>query len=246
MAIEAYPVGANSGFSEESTIDSERDRLISALGGRMADFIVDPFAGGHFDESHSSSSLDIDIDTGASGLAFMGGHLVVNDTIITLSLDASSTNEIFLVVRDAATGNAEVVYTSDGTTPTGQHVMKIWEASTDSSGVTGTTDFREYVAHREDAVATSTTGRKAGTSGTIAIDGTGVTTVSVSFMNAYQNAVDQANAWLNALGDTAAEFGFIRVDPTSISTTGFTIEAKVTAAGASGSTADFDWEAHGR
>jgi hypothetical protein len=246
MAIEAYPVGSNSGFSEESAIDSERDRLVQQHGGRMSDHIANPFAGGHFDESHSGSSLDIDIDTGASGKAFLGGHLVVNDTTITLSLDASSTNEIFLVVRDSASGNAEVVYTSDGSTPSGQYVMKIWEATTDSSGVTGTTDFREYVPFREDAVAASITGRKAGTSGTIAIDTTGVKTASVSFTNPYQNAVDQANAWLNALGDTAAEFGFIRVDPTSISTTGFTIEAKVTAAGASGSTADFDWEAYGK
>jgi hypothetical protein len=124
--------------------------------------------------------------------------------------------------------------------------MKIWEAITDGSGVTGTTDSREYVPHREDQPNRSITGRKAGTSGTIAIDSTGVKTVSVTFTNPYQNAVDQANAWLNALGDTSADFGFIRVDPTTISTTGFTIEAKVTAAGSGGSTADFDWEAHGK
>ncbi|AGM11293.1 hypothetical protein HHTV1_38 [Haloarcula hispanica tailed virus 1] len=246
MAIEAYPVGANSGFSEESAIDSERDRLISALGGRMSDFIVDPFAGGHFDESHSGTSLDVTIDTGGTGMAFLGGHLVVNDAAITVTVDASSTNEIFLVVADTPAGNAQVIHTSDGSTPSGQHVMKIWEAVTDSSGVTGTTDFREYVPFREDAVAASITGRKAGTSGTIAIDTTGVKTASVTFTNPYQNAVDQANAWLNALGDTAAEFGYIRVDPTSISTTGFTIEAKVTAAGGSGTTADFDWEAYGK
>jgi len=246
MAIEAYPVGSNTGFSEESAIDSERDRLISGNGGRMSDHIVDPFTGGHFDESHSGSSLDIDIDTGATGKAFLGGHLVVNDSTITLTLDASSTNEIFLVVGDTPTGNADVTYTSDGSTPSGQYVMKIWEAVTDSSGVTGTTDFREYVAHREDQANRSITGRKAGTSGTIAIDSTGVKTVSVTFTNPYQNAVDQANAFLNSLGDTAAEFGYIRVDPTTISTTGFTIEAKVTAAGGSSTTADFDWEAHGK
>jgi len=246
MAIEAYPTGANTGFSEESSIDSERDRLIASLGDRMSDFVAQPFTSGHFDESHSGSSLDIDIDTGASGIAFLGGHLVVNDSTITLTLDASSTNEIFIVVRDGAAGNAEVTFTSDGTTPGGQYVMKIWEATTDSSGVTGTTDYREYVSFREDQTARNITGRKAGTSGTIAIDSTGVKTVSVSYSNAYQTAADQANAWLNALGDTEAEFGFIRVDPTTISTTGFTIEAKVTAAGASGTTADFTWEAYGK
>jgi len=246
MAIEAYPVGANSGFSEESAIDSERDRLISGAGGRMSDYIVDPFTAGHFDESHSGSSLDIDIDIGASGTALMGGHLVVNDATITLTLDGSSTNEIYLVVRDSASGNAEVVATSSGATPTGQYVLKLWEATTDSSGVTATTDFRAYVPYRDDQPNRNITGRKAGTSATVAIDSTGVKTVSVTFTHAYQNAVDQANAHLNALGDTGAEFGYIRVDPSSITSSGFTIEATVTAAGASGSTADFDWNAYGK
>jgi hypothetical protein len=245
MAITAYPTGSETGFTEESAISSERDRLISANGGRMLNHVVDPFNAGDFDESHSGSSLDIDIDTGASGTAFLGGHLVVNDATITLTLDASSTNEIYLVVRDVATGNAEVTYTSDGSTPTGQYTMKLWEATTDSNGVTDTTDFRAYVPYRDDQPNRNITGRKAGTSGTVAIDSTGVKTVSVTFTRAYRNALDQANAWLNALGDTAAEFGYIRVDPTSISTTGFTIEATVSAAGASGTTADFDWETYG-
>lgn len=247
MAIEAYPVGTDSGFSEESDINSERDRLVQQHGGRLSDHIADPFTGGHFDESHSGSSLDITIDTGGDGKAFMAGHLVVNDASITKTLNASVTSEIFLVVRDSPTGNAEIVAQDQATAdPTGVAVMKIWEATTDSSGVTGTTDFREYVPFREDQANRNITGRKAGTSGTIAIDSTGVKTVSVTFSNAYQNAVDQANAWLNVLGDTAAEFGFIRVDPTTISATGFTIEAKVTAAGGSGTTADFDWEAYGK
>jgi len=246
MAIEAYPVGSNSGFNEESAIDSERDRLISGMGDRMADFVADPFTGGHFDESHSGSSLDIDIDTGASGLAFMGGHLVENDSTITLSLDASSTNEIFLVVRDGATGNAEVKFTSDGSTPSGKYVMKIWEATTDSSGVTGTTDFREYIPYRDDQVNRSITGRKSGTSGTVNTDAVAVVTVSVTFQNPYQNSVDQASAHLKSLSDNTVEFGWIRVDPTSIDTTGFTIEARVTAAAGSGATADFTWEAYGK
>jgi len=246
MAIEAYPVGADSGFSEESPINSERDRLISALGGRMENFIVSPFTTGHFDEAHSGSSLDIDIDTGGSGKAFLGGHLVVNDTTITLTLDASSTNEIFLVVRDAASGNAEVVYTSDGSTPSGQHVTKLWEADTDSSGVTATRDFRKYVAHRGDATENTITGRKSGVSNTISIDTVQVVTVDVTFTNPYVVSVDDAFAQLNAIGDTGVEFGYWRVDPTSITTTGFTIEASVTAAGGSGTTADFRWEAYGR
>jgi hypothetical protein len=246
MAIETYPAGAASGFTEESAISSERDRLISALGGRLSDFIVDPYSGGHFDESHSGSSLDINIDTAGDGLAFLGGHLVENDATITLTLDPSATNEIYLTVRDAATGNAAVVSTSDGSTPTGQYVLKLWEADTDASGVTATRDHRDYVPYRDDQPARNITGRKAGTSGTIAIDSTGVKSVSVTFTQGYRDAVDQAHAYLHALGDTDAEFGFIRVDPASITTGGFTIEANVVTAGASGSTADFNWTAYGR
>ena len=245
MVIEAYPVGADTGFSEESAINSDRDRLISANGGRMSDHIVDPFTSGHFDESHSGSSLDIDIDTNGSGKAFLGGHLVVNDTTITLTLDASSTNEIYLVVRDSATGNAEVTYTSDGSTPSGQYVMQLLEATTDSSGVTATTDYRDYVPYRDDQPARGITGRKSGVSGTIATDSTGVKTVTVTFTHPYQSGCDRATAWLNAVSDTSVEFGWLRVDPSTIDTAGFTIEARVSAAASSGATADFTWETDG-
>jgi len=249
MAIEAYPVGADSGFSEESAINSERDRLIAALGGRMADFIVAPFSSGHFDESHSGSSYDITIDTGGNGLAFLGGHLVENDAAITLTLDASTTNEIFLVVRDAATGNAEVVFTSDGTTPSGQHVMKIWEATTDGSGVTGTTDFRKYIAFPNLDPDESVTGLKETRQGTpdppsVSTETSGVKTVDVTFDQPYRNHVFGVVATLNSLTDTAVNFGWIRAK--NVTTSGFTIEAKVTKTGASGSTADFNWQANGQ
>jgi hypothetical protein len=246
MAIEAYPVGSDSGFSEESSISSERDRLVAALGERQASFIVDPFTSGHFDESHSGSSLSITIDTAGDGLAVVGGHLVENDgNSLTLNLDPSSTNEIFLRVADTPLGNADVTFTSDGSTPTGQHVVKIWEATTDTGGVTGTTDFRPYVPYRGNSVAASITGRKQGTSGTIAIDSTGVKTVAVSFTNPYITSLDSAKAWLHTLGDTAAVIDNVRVQPGSYSTTGFTIEANVTTAGSTGTTADFRWEAYG-
>jgi len=205
--------------------------------------IADPFTGGDFDITTSGSSYDVDI---AAGDAFLGGHLVRNDAAITLTLDGSTTNEIFLVVSDSATGNAQVTYTSDGSTPSGLYVMKIWEATTDGSGVTGTTDFREYVPFRDDQANRNITGRKSGTSGTVATDSVAVVTVSVTFDNPYQNGVDRATASLNAVSDNAVEFGWIRVDPSSISTTGFTIEARVTAAASSGATADFTWEAYGK
>jgi hypothetical protein len=244
MAITAYPTGSETGFTEETAISSERDRLIASLGGRVQDFVVDPFAGGHFDESHSGSSMDINIDTGASGKAFLGGHLVVNDTTITLTLDASSTNEIFLVVRDSANGNVEVVFTSDGTTPSGMYVMKIWEATTDSSGVTGTTDFRQWVPHREDQPNRSASGRQSDTTASQPVDSTGVQTVSVTLPQAYQAGIDQSRAWLKDLDDTAVDFGYIRVK--NATTSGFDIEYKVNTAGASGATATFGWETHGK
>lgn len=248
MAIDAYPVGSDSGFSEESAINSERDRLIAALGGRMSNFIVDPFNsfgnGSHFGESHSGSSLDITIDPSGVGKAFMGGHLVVNDAAITITLNASSTNEIFLVVRDSATGNAEVVYTSDGTTPSGMYVMKIWEAVTDTSGVTSTTDFRRYIPFEDDNAGDNITGRKSGMSGTISIASTGVKVVSVAFTNDYVVQIDTALATLNSLTDTAANLGWIRTK--NLTTSGFDIEAKVTKSGGSGTTADFNWNAYGK
>jgi len=246
MALESYPVGSASGFSEESDISSELDRLIYALGERQASFVVDPFAGGDFDESHSGSSLTITIDTGGTGRAFLGGHYVQNDgNSIDLSLDPSATNEIFVRAADQPISNADVTFTSDGTTPTGQQVMKIWEATTDSSGVTGTTDFRPYIPYRGSGVNDAITGRKQGVSGTITTDTTGVKTTSVSFTNPYIAALDSAKAWLHSLSDTAAIIDNIRVQPGSYSTTGFTIEANVTTAGASGATADFRWEAYG-
>jgi hypothetical protein len=244
MAIEAYPVGADSGFSEESAINSERDRLITAAGGRMSDHIVDPFTAGHFDESHSGSSLDITIDTGGTGKAFLGGHLVVNTASITLTLDAGSTNEIFLVVRDGATGNAEVVFTSDGSTPSGLYVMKIWEASTDSSGVTGTTDFRQWVPFRSDQANRNITGRQTGETSTQSVDSTGTFSTTVTLPQEYRDSIDQARAWLKDLSDTAVSFGFIRV--TNVTTSSIDIQYNIDNAGGTGTTATFGWETHGK
>jgi hypothetical protein len=243
MAIEAYPVGSNSGFSEESAIDSERDRLIAALGGRMSDFIVDPFTGGDFGITTSTSSYDVDI---AAGDAFLGGHIVQNDAAITLTVDASTTNEIFLVVDDAANWGAEVTYTSDGTTPSGMYVMKIWEATTDGSGVTGTTDFRKYTPFEDGATTEdSVTGRKSGTTGTIDISTTGLKTVDVTFNNPYRVELDQVIIQVNSL--TATDVGFDYWRAINRSTSGFTVEISVgNGSSSSGETADFDWFTQGK
>jgi len=244
MAFDVYPVGGNSGFSEESAIDSAKDRDVAALGGRMADFVVDPFDGTNtdFGITTSGSSLDVDVDPGS---AFMSGHKVVSDATVTLTLDASTTNYIWLVVRDAATGNAIIEYNTTGSAPSGLYAIELWRVSTDSSGVTGTTDRRPYTPFRDGATTQdSVTGRKFGESGTVAVDSTGVKTVSVSFTEPYRTALDTVGLELNQLDDTAVVFGFVRAINRTPS--GFDIQVRVDKAGASGSQATFDWETQGK
>jgi len=246
MAFDVYPVGANSGFSEESSIDSEKDRDVSSLGGRLTNFVVAPFSNGDFGITTSGSSLDVDV---APGAAFMGGHRVVSDATETITVDPSTTNHIWLVVRDSETGNAIIVYNTDGSTPAGAYATKLWEVTTDSSGVTGTTDTRRYVPYPNLDPAESITGLKATPQGTpatpsIALDSTGVKAVSVTFDHAYRDQVFAVVATLNNLDDTAASFGWIRTK--NVTVDGFDIEAKVDKQGSSGSTADFSWTAQGR
>jgi hypothetical protein len=241
MAFTVYPIGSASGFSEESELDSELHRLLHAFGGRMSDFIVDPFTNGHFDITTSTSSYDVDI---AAGDAFTGGHLTRSTSTVTLTVDASTTNEVFLVVNDAKTGNASIESTSDGTTPSGQYVLKLWEVTTDGSGVTGTTDFRRYVPFHVHEADQSITGLKTGTTGTVDISSTGVKTVSYTFAYSYQDHIDSVIATLNSLTDTAANFGYIRTK--NVTVDGFDVEAKVSKSGGSGSTADFHFNANGQ
>jgi len=241
MAFTVHPVGSNSGFSEESALDSELHRLLHGFGGRLADFVVSPFGNGHFSLTTSGSSYDVDV---AAGDAFFGGHFVRSDSTVTITVDASTTNEVFLVVDDTKTGNAAVEYTSDGSTPSGQYVMKIWEVTTDGSGVTGTSDFRKYVAFPEDDPDESITGLKTGTTGTIDTGSTGVKTVTHTFTNPYRDRIDSVVATLNSLTDTAVNFGWIRTK--NVTTSGFDVEVKVTKSGASGSTADFHFNANGK
>jgi hypothetical protein len=241
MGFSVYPVGGNTGFSEESDLDSELFRAIHAFGGRMEDFVVKPFHSGHFDITTSGSSYDVDV---AAGDAFFSGHLVQSDATETVTVDGSTTNEIFLVVDDTKAGNAAVEHTSDGTTPPGQYVMKIWEVTTDGSGVTGTDDFRKYVAFPEKHPDESITGQKTGTTGTVATDVTGVVTVTHTFDHSYPQQAESVVATLNSLSDTSVAFAWIRT--TNVTVDGFTVEARIDNAGASGSTADFLFQATGK
>jgi FlaG/FlaF family flagellin (archaellin) len=241
MAFTVHPTGSASGFSEESALDSELHRLLHSLGDRMADFVVAPYHDGHFDITTSGSSYDVDV---AAGDGFFGGHFVRSDATTTLTLDGSTTNEIFIVVDDARTDNAAIEYTSDGTTPSGQYVMKIWEVTTDGSGVTGTEDFRKYVAFSEEHSYESITGQKTGTTSTVATDVTGVVTVDHTFDHSYPRKADSVVATLNTLSDTSVAFAWIRT--TNVTVDGFTVEARINNAGSSGSTADFLFQATGK
>jgi len=179
MAFTVYPVGADSGFSEESAINSDRDRLVAALGGRMATFVVDPFTGGDFSLTTSTSSYDVDV---AAGDAFAGGHLVRSDSTVTVTVNASVTSEIFLVVADAESGNAAIKAQDKATAdPSGAYVVKLHEVTSDGSGVTGTADFRPFVPFRQDSPVNAITGQQEAFVTGQAIDATGDFTTSVTF-----------------------------------------------------------------
>lgn len=241
MAFTVHPIGSATGFSEESELDSELHRLLHSFGDRMSDFVVSPFGGGDFDITTSTSSYDVDI---AAGDAIIQGHLVRSDSPVTLTVDGSATNEIFLVVDDGQTDNATVTYTSNGSTPSGQYTMKLWEATTDGSGVTGSTDFRKYIAFPEDDPDESITGLKLGTTGTVDISSTGVKTVDVTFTNPYRARIDSVIATPNAVTDTNVALAYVRT--TNVTVDGFTVETRVDTSGGSGSTADFHYNAYGK
>lgn len=240
MAFDVYPVGANSGFAEESAIDSEKDRDVAALGGRLADHVADP-VGGDFDLTTSGSSLDVDV---AAGTAFMSGHRVVSDATETVTVDASSTNYIWLVVRDAETGNAIIEYNTTGSAPSGAYAMKMAEVDTDSSGVTTTRDYRPPVAFTGDSVAASADSI-AGTTSSQAVDATGVATFTVTLPAPFPNDLDDVQLTLRDLTDTSVDFGYVRVPPGNMARDQFQVEYDVAAAGASGATATWGFVARG-
>lgn len=243
MAFTVHPVGANSGFSEESELDSELHRLLHSFGDRMATFVVSPFTNNHFNLTNPTGT-DAQI---AAGDAMVGGHLVRMDSAVTKTLNTSVTSEIFLVVDDAKSNNAAIVAQDKATTdPSGQYVVKLWEATTDSTTITGTTDFRPYVPFRDNADdAGAITGKKTGTV-QLSIDATGVVTKTVSFAEPYRTALDDVQLTMEDIGDTGAEMAYQRVPSTSKSTTGFDVEIRVATAGASGTTVTYRWTANGK
>lgn len=240
MAFDVYPVGANSGFSEESSIDSEKDRDVFALGGRLADHVADP-VGGDFDLTTSGSSLDVDV---AAGTAFMSGHRVVSDATVTLTVDASSTNYIWLVVRDAETGNAIIEYNTTGSAPSGAYAMKLAEVDTDSSGVTATRDFRPPTAFAADQVATSADSI-AGQTSDQPVDATGVQTFTVTLPAPFPTALDHVELTLAKLTDSAVSSDHVRVPPSNLARDSFQVEYDISNAGSSGTVANWFYTARG-
>jgi len=240
MAFDVYPVGANTGFSEESSIDSEKDRDVAALGGRLADHVADP-VGGDFAITTSGSSLDVDV---AAGTAFVIGHRVVSDAIVTLTVDASTTNYIWLVLRDGASGNAVIEYNTTGSAPSGVAAMKLFEVDTDSSGVTATRDFRPPTAFAADAVATSVDSIADQTADQ-AVDATGVQTFTVTLPQPFPTALDHVELTLAKLTDTAVVLDYVRVPPSNMARDSFQVEYDVSGAGASGATANWFYTARG-
>lgn len=211
----------------------------------MADFVVTPFDGDDFDLTTSSSSYDVDVDAGD---AFVNGHFVQSDSTETITVDGDSTNEVFLVVDDNKSDNAAIEYTSDGSEPSGQYVVKLHEVTTDGSGVTDTTDFRPYVPFPNEDPKESVTGSKATPQGspdppTVSTEDTTVETVSVTFDNPYRNEVFDVVASLGDLTDTGANIGWIKT--ANVTVDGLDIDVKVTKSGESGSEAELAWRATG-
>jgi hypothetical protein len=91
-----------------------------------------------FDESHSSSSFDVTIDTGEG---FVGGAWLARDVTTTVSLSSSTNGQDVYVGWDHDATETVVIGTSSdfaSEDPT----LHIWTFDTDGSGVTNATDHR--------------------------------------------------------------------------------------------------------
>jgi len=239
MTFTVYPVGADTGFTEESALSSGRETDRQAFAGRMRDFVVDPFTGGDFGLTTSASSFDVDV---AAGEAFAAGHYVESTQTETRTVTDNATVELYLVVADIKSDNADIVTSTSGT-PSGQATIKLWEVTTDGSGVTGSTDFRPFVPFRGDVVEASLTGVQTKTVTGQAVDSTGNFSVSVSFPQAYQSGADDVAVTLSDLSDQSARV--VNIFPSSITQSGCTVNYTVDVAGGSGATADFTVTARG-
>lgn len=93
-----------------------------------------------FDESHSSSSLEITIDTGE---AFVGGKYAWIDETTDVALPTNSTETVYLALPSDAGNDVRIDYGGGNwMPPEPRSRIPLWGVTTDGDGVTSTTDLR--------------------------------------------------------------------------------------------------------
>lgn len=87
-----------------------------------------------FDESHTSTSFDVTIDTGE---AFVGGRWMAKDTTTTVTLASSTSNQTIYAGWESSTGDSVVIGLDSAFSSTDDgRRTELYEADTDGSGVT--------------------------------------------------------------------------------------------------------------
>lgn len=92
-----------------------------------------------FNESHSSSSYDVTIDTGEG---FVGGAWVARDVTTTVTLSSSTNNQTVYAGWDISATDTLIIGKS-GAFASEDQKIPIWEFDTDGSGVTNADDKRQ-------------------------------------------------------------------------------------------------------
>lgn len=87
-----------------------------------------------FEETHSSSSYDVTIDTGEG---FIGGRWMARDTTTTVTLASSTTNQTVYAGWESSTADSVVIGLDSAFSSTDDgRRTEIWEFDTDGSGTT--------------------------------------------------------------------------------------------------------------
>lgn len=94
-----------------------------------------------FQESHSSSSFDVDIDTGE---AFVGGRWMARDTTTTVTLASGTNNQTVYAGWESSAANSVVIGLDSAFSSSDDgRRTPIWEFDTDGSGVTTATQVHD-------------------------------------------------------------------------------------------------------
>lgn len=128
-----------SGGSQDGWVQPSSSRLVPDPEGNLATGALSAFS-----ESHSGSSLDITIN---SGEGLVGGAYLARDTNTTVTLASSTNNQsIYVGWEDGVEDSVIIGLSSDFTSDDPK--MEIWQADTDSNGVTSTSDQRNLDNYR--------------------------------------------------------------------------------------------------